>query len=121
MQYVLFILCSEPERWEALAAGERNAIHAACGAWHEELVDGGHAILATAFEPPDASVTVSQRDGKGVITHGPFDGNPVAMGGFEVVECASLDEAIALAERFPALSAGFAVEVRPTLSGGCKD
>jgi hypothetical protein len=44
------------------------------------------------------------------------------LGGFETVECKDLDEAIAIAKRFPALRAGALVEVRPIVAGGeCRE
>ena len=121
MRYGLFIILSDPETWENLSSSERNAVHAECGAWHEALETGGHAVFAAAFQSPSASVTLRQVEGKVVIADGPFSENPFPLGGFEVIECASIDEAISLAERFPALRAGYAVEVRPSVIDGCKD
>ncbi|HEY8962640.1 MAG TPA: YciI family protein [Luteolibacter sp.] len=121
MRYGLFIILSDPEKWESLSFAERNEVHAECGAWHEVLETGGHAVFAAAFQSPAASVTLRRLEGKVVIADGPFPENPFPIGGFEVIECDSIDEAISFAERFPALRAGYAVEVRPSVIDGCKD
>lgn len=121
MRYGLFIIQADLEMWETLTAAERNAVHAECGTWHEALEAGGHAVFSAAFQSPEASVSLRQVEGKVVIADGPFLENPFPLGGFEVVECASIDEAISLAECFPALRAGYAVEVRPAVIDGCKD
>lgn len=121
MRYGLFIILADPGKWESLSVAERNEVHAECGAWHEALENGGHAVFAAAFQSPRASVTLRQVEGKVVIADGPFSENPFPLGGFEVIECASIDEAISLAEQFPALRAGYAVEVRPSVTDGCKD
>ena len=53
---------------------------------------------------------------------GPFAETKEVLGGLETVECTTLDEAIAIAKRFPALRVGSLMEVRPLVSGGaCKD
>jgi hypothetical protein len=43
------------------------------------------------------------------------------LGGFEIIECKDLDQALAFAKRFPALRVGSAVEVRPVMSEPCRD
>jgi len=47
-----------------------------------------------------------------MVTDGPFAETREMLGGYEIVECQDLDEAIAIAKRFPALRVGFAMEVR---------
>lgn len=121
MRYGLFIIQADPETWESLSPAQRNEVHAECGAWHETLEAAGVAVFSAAFQPPGNSVTLRQVEGKVVIADGPFSENPFSLGGFEVIECASIDEAISHAERFPALRAGYVVEVRPAVVNGCKD
>ena len=121
MNYMMLIYL-DSARWAALSTDERNRIHADCGAWHEELVKSGHARSATGLQPVTTATTVGERDGDIVITDGPFAETKEVLGGFEQVECASLDEALAIAKRFPALRAGSLIEVRPIIAGGvCRD
>lgn len=121
MNYVMLIYL-DSARWAALSTDERNRIHVECGAWHEELVKSGHARSAMGLQPVTTATTVGDRDGEIVITDGPFAETKEVLGGFEHVECASLDEALAIAKRFPALRAGSLIEVRPVVAGGvCRD
>lgn len=63
-----------------------------------------------------AATTVRVRGGKPLIADGPFAETKEQLGGFHLVECANLDEAIAIARRIPTLDAGGAVEVGPLAS-----
>jgi hypothetical protein len=121
MHYALLIY-TDRQRWEALSTEERNRVHADCGAWHEELVRSGRSRGATGLQPITTATTFAEREGKVVITDGPFAETKEFLGGFEMVECKDLDEAIAIAKRFPALRAGSLMEVRPIIEGGvCRD
>ena len=53
------------------------------------------------------------KNGKTVLTDGPFAETKEQLGGYHVVECRDLDEALAIAARIPTLPAGGAIEVRP--------
>ncbi|HEU5080822.1 MAG TPA: YciI family protein [Opitutaceae bacterium] len=119
MQYALLIYQSET--WESLPKEEKNRIHEDCGAWHEELVRAGHARTCFGLRPATMATTVRTNSGRALVTDGPFAETKEVLGGLEVVECKDLDQAIAIAKRFPALRVGFAMEVRPTLSGECKE
>ena len=121
MQYVLLIYL-ESERWAALPADERNRIHQECGAWHEALVKGGQSLKAVGLQPVSTATTVRQDGARTLITDGPFAETREVLGGFEILDCANLDEALAIAKKFPGLRAGCAVEVRPHVPGNeCKD
>jgi len=58
---------------------------------------------------------VRQRNGKPFVTDGPFAETKEQFGGYHLVECKDLDEAIALAQAIPTLRVGGTVEVRPVL------
>ena len=112
MQYALLFYLdetkfSEPEL-ESLA-GEMRAVMnqaVAAGAMPAEGQNGRLASRQTA-------TTQRVRDGKTVITDGPFAETKECLAGFWLVECADLDEALAWAERVPLARYG-SVEVRPT-------
>lgn len=120
MQY-LMLIHTNTARWEKLSSDERNQIHADCGAWHEELVRTGKSIGAMALQPPTTATTLREENGKVLMTDGPFAETREVLGGFETLECQDLDEALAIAKRFPALRVGSAVEVRPLMAGPCID
>ncbi|MEW9531061.1 YciI family protein [Microbispora sp. NPDC049125] len=76
------------------------------------VIRGGHALYPTA-----TATTVRVDGGKGgevISTDGPYAETKEALTGFYVLECADLDEAVALAAKIPAAWAG-AVEVRPVI------
>lgn len=119
MHYIMLIY--HGTFWDA-PKEEKNRIHDACGAWHQELVDTGKTAGAHALQPVDTATTLRWRDGKPVLTDGPYAETKEVLGGFEILQCENLDEALAIAKRFPALAAGATVEVRPMIMGGtCKE
>jgi hypothetical protein len=120
MHYMLLIY-GNTETWAGLSKDERNRVHDDCGAWHQELVKSGHARSAAGLQPATTATTLRKKNGQPVITDGPFAETKEVLGGFEIIECKDLDEALAIAERFPALHAGSAVEVRPVMSEPCRD
>jgi hypothetical protein len=76
------------------------------------VIRGGNALY-----PTTSATTVRVTGGKGgdiVTTDGPYAETKEALTGFYLLECADLDEAVALAARIPAAWAG-AVEVRPVI------
>ena len=110
MQYMLLVY--ETKQWPELPQAEQNRVMEACGAWHQELIKSGHTHAAARLHPVSTAATVREKQGKPVVTDGPFAETREVLGGYKVVECKDLDEAIAIAKRFPALRVGFAVEVR---------
>jgi len=120
MQYILLIYMDD-KRWAEIPVDERNRIHEACGAWHEDLVKLGKSTGAMGLQPVSTATTLRHHDGKAIITDGPFAETKEVLGGFEVLECENLDEALSIAKRFPDYP-GLALELRPLVPGGqCKD
>jgi len=65
-----------------------------------------------ALEPTHTATTVRVRDGRTVVTDGPFMETKEFLGGFYLLDCKDLDEAIELAKRIPAVEHG-SIEIRP--------
>jgi hypothetical protein len=120
MHYLLLIY-TNTERWDALPIAERNQIHTDCGIWHDDLIARRISKGATALQPPTTATTVGQEEGAITIMDGPYAETKESLGGFELVDCKNLDEAITIAKRFPALRVGSRMEVRPLVEGPCKD
>ncbi len=112
MQYVLLVYLDE-SKFRSLPQAEQDRVYADCTSWHEELMKSGHSLRATGLHPASAATTVRQNDGKFIITDGPFAETKEMLGGFETIECKDLDEALAIAKKFPGLRSGITVEVRP--------
>jgi hypothetical protein len=68
--------------------------------------------MGEQLAPSSAATTVRVRDGKTLLTDGPFAETKEQICGFDVIECADLDEAIAVAAQHPMAWEG-RVEVRP--------
>ena len=83
-------------------------------AFAKEAVRRGAYIASDALESPDAATTVRVRDGKTLMTDGPFAETKEALGGYYVLECKDLDEALAYAAKIPSATHG-TIEVRPVM------
>ncbi|WLW57500.1 nuclear transport factor 2 family protein [Streptomyces sp. YU58] len=79
--------------------------------WVEEQGADGVRLHGHRLRPSAEAVTVRVRDGEVLRTDGPFAETKEYVGGFDVLECADLDEAVRVAARHPGAAAGF-VEVR---------
>jgi hypothetical protein len=74
-----------------------------------------HAYLTCdALQTTPSATTVRVRDGEAVITDGPFAETKEALGGYYVLDCSDLDEAIGYAKRIPPAKHG-AIEIRPIM------
>ena len=107
MKYMMFI-CHEPERLEEAAA----LVEKDDGAWLDEMVGRGIRLDGNALRPPNEATTVRVRGGKPLLTDGPFTESKEAIAGFDIIDCADLDEAIEIATRHPCAAAG-SIELRP--------
>lgn len=117
----MLLIYGDTETWDRLPPDERNQVHHECSLWHEELVQAGHARSSAALHPAGTATTVRKRNGKSSVTDGPFAETKEVLGGFEIIDCKDLDEALAIAQRFPALRVGSAMEVRPVMAVPCRD
>ena len=112
MKYMFLLYANkplpEPETDEA-----RQLIQA-WGAANAEMAEAGVLIDCGPLQPASASTTVSVRDGEVLLTDGPAAEIKEHFGGFTLVECADLDEALKWAARVPTASDG-RVEVRPVV------
>jgi hypothetical protein len=114
MRYLLMVY--EGEAWPTLPAEEKRRIAHDCDAWHQNLVVRGIGLAGVGLHPPSTACRVREKQGQAIVSDGPFVETKEVLGGFELIECRDRSEAIAIAQTFPALRAGFTVEVRSTLS-----
>jgi hypothetical protein len=80
--------------------------------WLDEMQARGVRLQGDRLQPPSAAATVRMRDGEMLVTDGPFAETKEAIAGFDILECASLQEAIEVAAKHPVAEFG-AIEVRP--------
>ena len=109
MRYLLLI-CGDGEAHAAMEAD--GSLVARCHAWADELRERGGLVALAGLRPPGDATTVRVRDGEVLLTDGPFADTKELIGGFSLVECADLDEALEVAAKHPAAGYG-SIEVRP--------
>jgi hypothetical protein len=81
-------------------------------AWIESIRASRHHIATGKLRPSATATTIRQKAGRPVITDGPFAETKEQLGGYHLVECRDLDEALSIAGRIPTLPVGGTVEVR---------
>lgn len=86
----------------------------------QAMADAGVLIDCAPLQPPTASTTVRVRDGETLVTDGPAAEIKEVFGGFTLIECDGLDEALMWAARVPTALDG-KVEVRPLIQTGAGD
>jgi hypothetical protein len=84
--------------------------------WLEELVARGVRLDGDMLAPPRKAATVRVRGGKKLVTDGPFTETKEAIGGYDILECSSLAEAVEIAAAHPVAQTG-TIEVRPFYGG----
>src|SRR5690348_17141359 len=96
MNYLLFI-CSD-----GVPSPEKSALmQREVPGWVKEMDGRGVRLLGRALELPETAATVRVRDGETVVSDGPFAETKEFMAGFDLLECADLDEAIEVAAKHP--------------------
>lgn len=111
MQYILLIYGDETIDANATEA-ETQALMNEYFAFSGEVRDRGLFVAGEALHPTTAATTVRVRDGKTVTTDGPFAETREQLGGFYILNCKDLDEAIEMAAKIPNARNG-SVEIRP--------
>ena len=85
--------------------------------FRKELAAGGVLISSSGVAPGTSATTVRVRNDKTMITDGPFAETHEQLGGYFLIECKDLDEAIRWAEKIPTAKYG-SIEIRPLWSPG---
>jgi hypothetical protein len=112
MQYML-MCCFDEKAWTQLPDSEKDRIMREYGALMRNLAKRGQLRGGGQLRSTSSATTVRMKNGKAVLIDGPFAETKEQLGGYHLVACKDLDEALAIAARIPTLSAGGAIEVRP--------
>ena len=110
MKYMLLIYMEE----NALSESEREHCYQESTQLAHELETSGHYLAAAPLHPTSTATSVRVREGKKLVTDGPFAETREYLGGYFLVEASDLDEAIRIAARIPGARVG-TVEVRPVI------
>ncbi len=111
MKYLALIYADET-RWDAFSDAERARAYERYGAFADAARDAGVLVGGEELAPTRSATTVRLSNGETVVTDGPYAETKEALGGYFILECASMDEALDWAARIPGAEHG-AVEVRP--------
>ena len=113
MRYLL--LCYDDEQaWDAAgSAAMRAAMEEAVQLTHE-LHANGQYLTSAPLHPVSTATSVRVRDGKPLVTDGPFAETREILGGFYLIDVDNLDDAIRIAARHPGARVG-TVEIRPVM------
>jgi hypothetical protein len=110
MRYMLLIYGDE----EVLTDAVREKCYRESTAVANQLKSAGQYLGSAPLQTVATATTVRVRDGKRMVTDGPFAETREQLGGFFMVEAKNLDEAIEIAGRIPGASFG-TIEIRPVI------
>jgi hypothetical protein len=111
MRYLLLI-CGDWENAPAPTPAEAEATMTAHMTWGKEMGERGVLQGGERLRPTTDATTVRVRDGEVLTSDGPFAETKEQIGGYYVVDCKDLDEAIEIASKLPEAPTG-SIEVRP--------
>jgi hypothetical protein len=111
MKYMLLIYFNEQA---GLSESERQECYAESTQLAQQLQASGQYLAANPLHPTAMATSVQVRDGKRIVTDGPFAETREQLGGYFLIEANNLDEAIGIAGRIPMARKG-TVEVRPVI------
>jgi hypothetical protein len=107
MQYMLLIYSNE----NGAGDGEPDVLERYV-AFSQDVRESGKLVTAERLQPTAAATTVRIRNGETLVTDGPFAETKEQLGGYYLLECENIDEAIAYAAKIPTADYG-SIEVRP--------
>jgi hypothetical protein len=110
MKYLLLIYQDET----ALSETEREQCYAESAQFAQALSARGQYLLAAPLQPTSTATSLRVKEGKRLITDGPFAETREQLGGFFLIDAENLDDAIDIAGEIPAGRWG-TVEIRPVI------
>ena len=110
MKYMLLVYLDE----NSLSEAEREQCYVESAGLARELSAQGKYLSAGPLHPVATATSVRVRDGKRLVTDGPFAETREQLGGYYLIDAQDLDEAMKIAERIPVAKHG-TIEIRPVL------
>ena len=110
MKYMLLVYMNE----QAMNEAERERCYVESTQLANDLHAKGQYVAAAPLQPIATATSVRVREGKALVTDGPFAETREQLGGFYIIDAKNLDEALAVAARIPPARKG-TIEVRPLL------
>jgi hypothetical protein len=112
MRYMLLTYLNE-KAWLALSAEEQKRQMDLCAPHVQKLLAAKKLVTGGPLHPTSTATTVRFREGKQLVTDGPFAETREQLGGYTIIEAADLDEAVEIARGFVGTSEMASIEVRP--------
>ena len=116
MQYLMMIYHTEAN-FQKASESDLAAIYQEFGQLREDLVAKGKFLGGNQLALTSTATSVRVRDGKRVVTDGPFAETKEQLGGYFLIEATDLDDALGIAARIPTARTG-TIEVRPVVVRG---
>jgi hypothetical protein len=110
MRYMLLVYLDE----KAMSEAEREECYVKSAQLTRELDASGNYLAAAPLHPVSTATSVRVRDGKALVTDGPFAETREQLAGYYLVNAQDLDEAIDIASRIPPARVG-TIEIRPVI------
>ena len=101
MHYMLLIH-DDPSAWTGMSEEQVNAVMGEYFAYSDAIRKEGIFVAGDALQGRDSAHTVRVRDGERIVADGPFAETKEIVGGYYVVDCATLDQAIDAASQYRA-------------------
>lgn len=117
MKYMLLTYLNE-NAWLSLSAEEQKRQMDECGPHVQKLLASKKLLAGAPLHPASTATTIRYREGKRLITDGPFAETREQLGGYTIIEADDLDDAIAIASGFVGTSPMATIEVRPIVDLG---
>ena len=109
----LMLICWDAEKMDAQTEPDpTDSPEGESFPWLDDVQAPGIWITGDQLAPPRRARSVRVRDGKTIVTDGPFAETKEVVGGFDILECNSMEEAVEIAAGHPAAQVG-TIEVRP--------
>ena len=110
MKYMMLVYLNE----QALSDTEREHCYVESAQLTQQLHSAGQYLDASPLHSISTATSVRVRDGKRLVTDGPFAETREQLGGYYLIDAKDLDDAMSIAERIPVAKVG-TIEIRPVL------
>jgi len=113
MQYLCLIYSAESAGPKP-GTPEFGALLQSYQAFTDDVKNAGKLVAGDALQPVSTATTITTENGKVEVTDGPFAETKETLGGYYLLECTSLDDAIEQAAKIPTAAHG-RIEIRPVM------
>jgi hypothetical protein len=110
----LLLLYGDESKWAEASPEDLQGVMNAYEVFSREVVEAGAFVAGEGLDLTSAARTLRVRDGQELLTDGPFAETREQLGGFYVLDCKDIDEALGWAAKIPDVTEG-CVEVRPVM------